>query len=74
MTMNLFPAIDLYNGCAVRLVRGDYRQMQVYSNDPVTIAGSFADAGASYLHVVDLAGARDGGTPNLDTILSIAPH
>lgn len=69
--MQLFPAIDLYNGCAVRLVRGDYRQMQIYSKDPVSVAKQFETAGASFLHVVDLAGARDGGTPNLTTILSI---
>ena len=69
--MNLFPAIDLYDGCAVRLVKGDYQQMQVYSNDPASVAKQFEAAGAAYLHVVDLAGARDGNTPNLNTIRSI---
>ena len=69
--MNIFPAIDLYDGCVVRLVRGDYQQMQVYSNDPVSVAKQFEAAGAEYLHVVDLAGAKDGSTPNLETIRAI---
>ena len=69
--MNIFPAIDLYDGCVVRLVKGDYQQMQVYSNDPVSVAKQFEAAGAEYLHVVDLAGAKDGSTPNLETIRAI---
>lgn len=69
--MNLFPAIDLIEGCAVRLVKGDYAQKTVYSNDPAEVARSFAQAGAKYLHVVDLEGAKDGGTPNLATIQAI---
>lgn len=72
--MNLFPAIDLYDGCAVRLIKGDYNQMQVYSNDPVSVAKQFEAAGAEYLHVVDLAGARDGSTPNLETIRTVAEN
>lgn len=72
--MNLFPAIDLYDGCAVRLIKGDYAQMQIYSNDPVSVAKQFEAAGAAYLHVVDLAGARDGNTPNLETIRSIVKN
>ena len=66
--MNLFPAIDLYAGKAVRLYKGDYSQMTVYSDDPVSVAKSFRDAGAEYLHVVDLEGAKTGGTPNLELI------
>ena len=66
--MNLFPAIDLVGGKAVRLIRGDYDQMTVYSNDPVGVAKGFAACGAEYLHVVDLEGARDGNTPNLATV------
>ncbi len=66
--MNLFPAIDLIDGKAVRLIRGDYNQMTVYSDDPVSVAKGFAACGAEYLHVVDLEGARDGNTPNLDTV------
>ena len=69
--MELFPAIDLIGGCAVRLVKGDYAQKTVYSDDPAEVARSFAAAGAKYLHVVDLEGAKDGGTPNLDTIKNI---
>lgn len=69
--MNIFPAIDLIDGKAVRLVRGDYNQMTVYSNDPVSVAKSFAACGAKYLHVVDLEGARDGSTPNIETVKAL---
>lgn len=69
--MELFPAIDLIGGCAVRLVKGDYAQKTVYSDNPAEVARSFAAAGAKYLHVVDLEGAKDGGTPNLETIRNI---
>ena len=69
--MELFPAIDLIGGCAVRLIKGDYAQKTVYSENPAEVAKSFAAAGAKYLHVVDLEGAKDGGTPNLETIKNI---
>ena len=69
--MKLFPAIDLIGGKAVRLVRGDYAQMTVYNNDPTAVARSFAQSGAECLHVVDLEGARDGGTPNLERVREI---
>ena len=69
--MKLFPAIDLYGGQAVRLLRGDYAKMTVYSAEPVKVAASFAAAGAEYIHLVDLAGARSGGTPNFDTVAAI---
>ena len=69
--MNIFPAIDLIDGKAVRLVRGDYAQMTVYSNNPVSVARSFAACGAKYLHVVDLEGARDGSTPNIETVKAL---
>ena len=66
--MILLPAIDLYGGQAVRLYKGDYAQMTVYSDNPPDVAASFRDAGASWLHVVDLEGARDGSTANFNTI------
>ena len=66
--MHIFPAIDLVDGKAVRLIKGDYAQMTVYSDDPVAVARSFREAGAVYLHVVDLEGALRGGTPNFDVI------
>ena len=66
--MNIFPAIDIIDGKAVRLVRGDYNQMTVYHNDPALVAQSFAGCGAKYLHVVDLEGARDGSMPNLSVV------
>ena len=69
--MILFPAIDLVKGCAVRLFKGDYDQMTVYSDSPWEIAKEFENCGAQWLHLVDLEGARDGGTPNLETIQSI---
>lgn len=58
--MNLFPAIDLYESRAVRLYRGDYAQMTVYSDDAFSVAQAFEEAGCEYLHTVDLAAARDG--------------
>lgn len=69
--MNIFPAIDLIEGCAVRLVRGDYAQKTIYSSSPAEVAQSFQRAGAEYLHVVDLEGAKDGLTPNFETIEAI---
>ena len=69
--MNIFPAIDIIDGKAVRLVRGDYNQMTVYHNDPALVAQSFAGCGANYLHVVDLEGARDGSMPNLSVVEQI---
>ena len=72
--MNIFPAIDLYEGQAVRLYKGDYRQMTVYDPDPLNTARKFEAAGAQYLHMVDLEGARTGGTPNADTIRRIVEH
>lgn len=69
--MHIFPAIDLYKGNAVRLLQGDYNQMTVYSTDPPSIARKFKEAGASHLHLVDLEGAKTGGTPNLGTIKNI---
>ena len=72
--MYIYPAIDLYNGKAVRLLRGDYDLMTVYSDDPLAVARDFAAAGAEHIHMVDLAGARDGTTPNFDVVASVARH
>lgn len=69
--MELFPAIDLRDGRAVRLLRGDYDKMTVYSENPLEVAGSFKAAGARFLHLVDLDGAKDGGTPNFELIARI---
>ncbi len=69
--MHIFPAIDLYGGKAVRLYKGDYAQMTVYSDDPAAVAASFYSAGARFLHLVDLEGAKLGTTPNLSTIQAI---
>ena len=69
--MLIFPAIDLYEGKAVRLLRGDYAQMTVYSEHPEEIALDFANAGAKWIHLVDLEGAKSGSTPNLETVKRI---
>ena len=72
MAMNIFPAIDLYEGKAVRLLKGDYRQMTVYGDDPVAIAKEFEKQGAKYIHVVDLEGAKSGKPAHLETVRGIA--
>lgn len=70
--MNIFPAIDLYDGKAVRLLKGDYGQMTVYSDDPVAIAKEFENKGAKYIHVVDLEGAKKGAPAHLHVVKRIA--
>lgn len=70
--MKIFPAIDLYKKCAVRLYKGDYGKMTVYSEDPLSVAKRFRSLGAEWVHIVDLEGAEDGTTPNIDLILKIA--
>lgn len=70
--MLILPAIDLIEGKAVRLFQGDYAKMTVYSDDPVEVARGFAEAGAEWVHMVDLAGARSGGTPNLELVRAVA--
>ncbi len=69
--MNIFPAIDLYGGKAVRLFKGDYNQMTVYNDNPLEVAKTFEKLGATHLHLVDLEGARNGKPGNLDTIKKI---
>ena len=70
--MLIFPAIDLREGQAVRLVEGDYDRMTVYSGDPLSVAKSFREAGAEYLHTVDLDAAKDGTQKNFDVIKALA--
>ena len=72
--MKLFPAIDLYEGCAVRLYKGDYSQMTIYSHNPDEFAAEFEKKGAENLHLVDLEGAKSGTTPNLETIRRIVTN
>ncbi|MDD6667008.1 MAG: 1-(5-phosphoribosyl)-5-[(5-phosphoribosylamino)methylideneamino]imidazole-4-carboxamide isomerase [Lachnospiraceae bacterium] len=69
--MDLFPAIDLYDKKVVRLLHGDYQKMTVYSDDPLANARNLEKAGARWLHLVDLEGARDGSTPNFPVVKSI---
>ena len=69
--MNIFPAIDLFSGKAVRLFKGDYAQMTVYNDDPLAVARDFEACGAKFIHMVDLEGAKDGTTPNLSIVKKI---
>ena len=69
--MIILPAIDLYEKKAVRLYKGEYSKMTVYSEDPPKLAQEFREAGAEWLHMVDLEGARCGGTPNFDIAAKI---
>ena len=70
--MILFPAIDLSDGKAVRLLRGDYNQKTVFSDDPLSVALDFVSCGATHVHLVDLDGAKDGTTPNSGVVRAIA--
>lgn len=70
--MKIFPAIDLRGGKVVRLLKGDYDQMTVFGDDPLAAAKKFAAAGAEFLHVVDLDGAKDGDNPNFDVVRDLA--
>ncbi len=72
--MNIFPAIDLFDKKAVRLFKGDYNQMTVYSDNPIEIARDFESKGAKYIHMVDLEGAKDGTTPNIEVVTDIAKN
>ena len=69
--MIILPAIDLYDGKAVRLYKGDYQQMTVYNDHPVNVAADFRAKGADYVHVVDLEGAKFGTTPNIRVVADI---
>lgn len=69
--MLIYPAIDLFDGKAVRLFKGDYNQMTVYNDNPVEVARDFKQSGATHIHLVDLEGAKDGTTPNLNTVIKI---
>ena len=72
--MVIYPAIDLFEKKAVRLYKGDYAQMTVYSENPIEIAYDFAAQRASHLHLVDLEGAKSGETPNLSVVKNIVEH
>ena len=72
--MNIFPAIDLFEHKAVRLFKGDYAEMTVYSDNPVEIARDFEAKGAKYIHIVDLEGAKNGETPNFEVVKEIAQN
>lgn len=69
--MIIYPAIDLYQGQAVRLYKGDYAQKTVYSDTPAELARDFVRQGATHLHIVDLEGAKNGTTPNFELIARI---
>ena len=69
--MVMYPAIDLYEGKAVRLYKGDYQQMTIYSDNPVDVSCEFAKKGATHIHLVDLEGAKTGDTPNFEVVRNI---
>ena len=69
--MRIFPAIDLFDKKAVRLFKGDYNNMTVYSEKPWEIAADFEKSGAGFLHLVDLEGAKSGTTPNIEIVKKI---
>ena len=70
--MIIFPAIDIIDGNAVRLLKGDYGKKTVYAENPCEVAKKFEDSGAEYLHLVDLDGAKNGKTPNFEVVKEIA--
>ena len=70
--MILLPAIDLFDKKAVRLFKGDYQNMTVYSDNPIEIARDFEACSAKYIHMVDLEGAKDGTTPNITIVEQVA--
>ena len=69
--MNIIPAIDLIGGKAVRLQKGDYAKVTVYSDTPEDVAKKFRACGARFLHVVDLDGAKSGKADNFETVKRI---
>lgn len=69
--MTIYPAIDILNGKCVRLLKGDFAQETVYAENPMEIARQFKEAGAQFIHIVDLDAARTGVTTNLDKIREI---
>ncbi len=72
--MLILPAIDLYDKKAVRLYKGDYNEMTVYSNNPIEIARKFEECGATFIHMVDLEGAKNGTTPNIDEVRKVVEY
>ncbi len=72
--MNIFPAIDLYEKQAVRLFKGDFNKITVYDKIPLNTAKKFEESGSKFLHLVDLEGAKNGDTPNIDVIKEIADN
>ena len=72
--MLILPAIDLYDKKAVRLYKGDYNEMTIYSNNPIEIARKFQECGATFIHMVDLEGAKNGTTPNIDEVRKVVEY
>ena len=72
--MYLLPAIDILDGKAVRLAKGDYDQVTVYNDDPVEQAKVFEDAGAEWIHMVDLDGAKTGKPENIGIVERTLPE
>lgn len=69
--MLIYPAIDIFSGKAVRLFKGDYEKMTIYSENPEEVALDFLNSGSTHIHLVDLEGAKSGDTPNIETVIKI---
>ena len=74
MSMQIIPAIDLLDGNCVRLLHGDFDQCKFYDQNPATLSGVYAAAGAQWLHVVDLAASRDGEAADISPLLRLLEH
>ncbi len=72
--MKIFPAVDIYGGKVVRLYKGNYDEMTVYGDSPLAVAREFEAAGAKFIHMVDLEGAKLGGVPNLSAVAEVAKN
>lgn len=72
--MIILPAIDLLGRKAVRLLKGDYNQVTVYSDSPLEVAREFKSLGAMHIHMVDLDGAKYGTTPNMDIVAEVSEN
>ena len=72
MSFTIYPAIDMLGGKCVRLLQGDYNKETVYGDSPFQMAKSFADAGASWIHMVDLDGAKEGTPVNNESVLQVS--
>ncbi|UOR11720.1 1-(5-phosphoribosyl)-5-[(5-phosphoribosylamino)methylideneamino]imidazole-4-carboxamide isomerase [Halobacillus amylolyticus] len=72
MSFTIYPAIDMRDGKCVRLEQGDFNKQTVYGDNPFEVAQKFAEAGASWIHMVDLDGAKEGSKQNAEHVVKVA--